>query len=87
MTDCECHCESGSHESCCGYADGRSPDCPTHGDGSGPNAVRQPFSSLQRPKKTLPEALDAAQTGEEFGQVLQGLFSFLEKARDEEEGR
>jgi hypothetical protein len=34
--------------------------------------------------KTLPEALDAAQTGEKFGQVLQGLFGALEKAKDEE---
>ena len=33
---------------------------------------------------TLAEQLDAAETGEEFGQVLMGLFSFLEKARDEE---
>lgn len=37
-------------------------------------------------RKTLPEALDAAQTGEEFGQVLQGLFASLERARDEEQG-
>lgn len=36
------------------------------------------------PRKTLPEALDAAQTGEEFGRVLQGLFGFLERAKDEE---
>ena len=34
--------------------------------------------------KTLAEQLDAAETGEEFGQVLMGLFSFLEKSRDEE---
>lgn len=38
-------------------------------------------------RKTLPEALDAAQTGEEFGQVLQGLFASLERAKDEEEGQ
>ena len=42
---------------------------------------------LARPRKTLPEALDAAQTGEEFGQVLQGLFASLERAKDEEEGK
>jgi hypothetical protein len=29
---CECHREPGSHELCCGYDDGRSPDCPIHGD-------------------------------------------------------
>ena len=34
--------------------------------------------------KTLAEALDAAQTGEEFMGVLQGLFTFLEQAKDEE---
>lgn len=37
--------------------------------------------------KTIPERLDAAQTGEEFGLVLGSLFGALEKARDEEEGR
>jgi hypothetical protein len=31
---CECHRESGSHETCCGHAEGRNPDCPFHGDGS-----------------------------------------------------
>lgn len=34
---------------------------------------------------TLPEALDAAQTGEEFGKILGGLFATLEKFRDKEE--
>jgi hypothetical protein len=39
VTDCECHHEAtDSHESCCGHEDGRSPDCPIHGDGSGPRA-------------------------------------------------
>ncbi len=39
-------------------------------------------------KRTLAEALDAAQTGEEFGAVLGGLFAALERAKDEEgEGR
>lgn len=33
--------------------------------------------------KTLAERLDAAETGEDFLQVLQGLFSALETARDE----
>lgn len=37
--DCECHRESGSHESCCGYDEGRHPDCPIHGDGSGARAI------------------------------------------------
>lgn len=32
--------------------------------------------------KTIAEALDAAETGEEFGQVIQGLFSILEKEND-----
>lgn len=32
--ECECHRESGSHESCCGHEDGRNPDCPIHGDGT-----------------------------------------------------
>jgi hypothetical protein len=35
-------------------------------------------------RKTFVEQLDAAQSGEEFGQVLQGLFSYLETARDAE---
>lgn len=35
--------------------------------------------------KTLPEMLDAAETGEEFGAVLAGLFKALEKARDDGE--
>lgn len=35
--------------------------------------------------KTLPEMLDAAETGEEFAAVLGGLFKALEKARDDEE--
>lgn len=34
---------------------------------------------------TLAEKLDAAQTGEEFGGVLVGLFSALEQARDEDD--
>jgi hypothetical protein len=37
--------------------------------------------------KTIAEALDAAQTGQEFGQLLNSLFGALEKARDDEEGR
>lgn len=45
------------------------------------------FGYPGRPQKTLPEALDAAQTGEEFGQVLRGLFVALEQARDQEQGR
>lgn len=40
---CECHREpAASHELCCGHADGVSPDCPQHGDGSGPRAERTP---------------------------------------------
>jgi hypothetical protein len=35
--------------------------------------------------KTLAEALDAAQTGEEFGQVILGLFAAVERQRDDEE--
>lgn len=35
--------------------------------------------------KTLPEMLDDAKTGDEFMGVLNGLFSHLEKCRDEEE--
>lgn len=33
--------------------------------------------------KTLPEMLDAAESGEEFGAVLMGLFGALERLRDE----
>lgn len=65
---CECHTESGPHDLCCGYEDGRSPDCPMHGDGSGTNAVAQPI------RRTLPEQLDAARSGQEFAQVLNNLF-------------
>jgi hypothetical protein len=35
--------------------------------------------------KTVPEALDAARDGDEFGQVLSGLFASLEAARDTQE--
>lgn len=39
---CTCHNDfSTTHEACCGHDDGRDPDCPYHGDGSGPNAVRE----------------------------------------------
>ncbi len=39
-------------------------------------------------RRTLPEALDAAQDGAQFGQVLQGLFRSLEKAIDtDKEGK
>lgn len=31
--------------------------------------------------KTIPEMLDAAQTGEEFGAVLMDVFAALDKAR------
>ena len=37
------------------------------------------------PSRTIPEALDAARTPEEFGSVIQGLFRVLEKAKDEED--
>ena len=33
---------------------------------------------------TLPEMLDNTENGDEFAQVIQGLFAFLEKAKDEE---
>lgn len=36
-------------------------------------------------KRTIPEQLDAAQNGEEFAQVLQGLFGALEAAKDAED--
>lgn len=35
--------------------------------------------------KTIAEQLDAAQSGEEFGQVLNSLFNALAVARDEDE--
>ena len=35
--------------------------------------------------KTVAELLDAAQDGQEFGVVLQGLFGALEKAIDDDE--
>lgn len=35
--------------------------------------------------KTIAEQLDSAQSGEEFGQVIEGFFRLLEAARDEEE--
>jgi len=36
-------------------------------------------------KKTVAEQLDAARTGEDFGQVLSGLFASLERQRDKED--
>lgn len=44
--------------------------------------------TLPEVPKTLAERLDAAAasgSGEEFGAVIQGLFGWLEKARDEAE--
>lgn len=35
-------------------------------------------------RRTVPEALDAAQDGAEFGQVIQDLFGSLEAAIDAE---
>lgn len=40
---------------------------------------------MSDPKKTIAEQLDAAESGEEFGQVLTGFFAILDKARQEEE--
>ena len=37
-------------------------------------------------KKTLAEQLDAAETDEDFGNVIQGLFKFIEKKMEEEDG-
>lgn len=52
---------------------------------SGENLSRPAdVQSSLRPRRTLPEALDAAKDGTEFGQVLQGLFSALEEAMDAE---
>jgi len=34
--------------------------------------------------KTLAEQLDAAENGEQFGNVIQGLFGFLERMKDDE---
>jgi hypothetical protein len=38
---------------------------------------------MDETKRTVAEALDDAQTGEEFGAVLLGLFASLERAKDE----
>lgn len=35
-----------------------------------------------RPAMTVAEQLDAAKNGDEFGQVLMGLFRTLDKARE-----
>ena len=34
--------------------------------------------------KTVPEMLDAAETGEQFGQVILGIFKTLERLKDDE---
>jgi hypothetical protein len=34
--------------------------------------------------KTVPEMLDAAETGEQFGQVILGIFKALERLKDDE---
>lgn len=36
---------------------------------------------VSKSKKTLPEMLDAAKTGEEFGAVLMGFMAAMDKAR------
>lgn len=40
--------------------------------------------SQETTPKTLAEQLDAAQTGEEFGAVVMGLFGALERLKDDE---
>lgn len=76
---CSCGHAAESHDGygCCRWVPA--------GAGAGLCGCAVPKSRVgDEPQKTLPEALDAAQTGEEFGQVLQGLFGFLERAKDEE---
>jgi len=34
--------------------------------------------------KTVPEMLDAAETGQQFGQVILGIFKTLERLKDDE---
>lgn len=41
-------------------------------------------SRARTERRTLPEALDAAKDGKEFGAVLGGLFASLERAMDAE---
>ncbi len=41
----------------------------------------------KQPKPTIAEQLDAAQSGEQFAEVIHGFFALLDKARDEEEQR
>lgn len=48
-----------------------------------PSYLRAEAARIEQPPRTVAEQLDCAQSGEEFGQVLQGLFSTLEQARDE----
>ena len=36
--------------------------------------------------KTFAEMLDDAEDGEQFGNVIQGLFKYLEKKMEEEDG-
>lgn len=40
---------------------------------------------MSQEPKTVAEQLDAAQTGEQFGQVVLGLFATLEQAMDEQQ--
>lgn len=40
---------------------------------------------MSEAKKTIPEQLDAAENGEQFGRVLTGLFAALDKARWEQQ--
>jgi hypothetical protein len=41
--------------------------------------------SADKPTRTVAAALDAAQTGEEFGGVLRQLFAAADAARDKKE--
>lgn len=45
MAECNCHrgYPESNHEGCCGHDEGRNPDCPFHGDGSGPGAIHTPI--------------------------------------------
>ncbi len=43
------------------------------------------MSADKKPTRTVAEALDAAQTGEEFGGVLWRLFAAADAARDKAE--
>lgn len=54
------------------------------GDSGNPAVPRPPEPADNPNIRTFPEMLDAAASGEEFGQLLMGMFATLDRQRHQE---